>query len=469
MPEEVKAARDDAIIATGRSDFPNQVNNVLCFPFIFRGALDVGATAINKEMKIACVRALASLARAESSDVVATAYGGQATQFGPDYLIPRPFDPRLIVELAPAVARAAMDSGVATRPISDWTEYRDTLTQFVFRSGLVMKPLFDRARQDPRRVVYAEGEDERVLRAVQSVVDEGLARPILIGRHKVVQRRLEKLGLRLEIGRSVELCDPDSDPRYNEYSDLYHSLTERKGITPDDARTMVRTISTIIGALMVKRGEADAMLCGSVGQFHRHLTHIGDVIGKASAVKTFATLTTLILPSGTFFLTDTEVNADPSEEEIAETTILAAEVLRRFGIVPKAALLSHSNFGTAQTENARKMRRALGLIVQRDPELEVEGEMRGDSAVSEEVRQRLFPNSRLRGRANLLVMPSLDAANIALNLLRLLGEGLVIGPILLGAAAPVHIVAPTISVRGIINMTAVAVAEAQDKNRHGHS
>jgi malate dehydrogenase (oxaloacetate-decarboxylating)(NADP+) len=373
------------------------------------------------------------------------------------------------VEIAPAVAKAAMDSGVATRPIADWNAYREKLTQFVFRSGLVMKPLFDRARQDPRRVVYAEGEDERVLRAVQSVIDEGLARPILIGRRQVVQRRVAKLGLRLDIGGDIELVDPDSDPRYNEYWAHYHRLTERKGITPDDARTMVRTITTLIGAMMVKRGEADAMLCGTVGQFHRHLTHINDVIGKAPTVKAFATLTTLILPSGTFFLTDTEVNADPSEEEIAEATILAAEVLRRFGIAPKAALLSHSNFGTAQTESARKMRRALGLIVQRDPELEVEGEMRGDSAVSAEVRQRLFPNSRLKGRANLLVMPSLDAANIALNLLRLLGEGLVIGPILLGAAAPVHVVAPTISVRGIINMTAVAVAESQDRTRHGRA
>jgi malate dehydrogenase (oxaloacetate-decarboxylating)(NADP+) len=467
MPEAARAARPDAIIATGRSDYPNQVNNVLCFPFIFRGALDVGATAINQDMKIACVRALAALARAEGSDVVATAYGGQATQFGPEYLIPRPFDPRLIAEIAPAVARAAMQSGVATRPIDDWVAYKEKLTQFVFRSGLVMKPLFDRARQDPRRVVYAEGEGERVLRAVQSIVDEGLARPILIGRRAVVERRIKKLGLRLELGRDAELCDPENDARYNDYWGHYHRLTERKGITPDDARTMVRTITTLIGSLMVKRGDAEAMLCGTVGQFHRHLTHVTDVIGKAPAVKAFAALTALILPSGTFFLTDTEVNADPSEEEIAESTILAAEVLRRFGISPKAALLSHSNFGTASSDSARKMRRALGLIVQRDPELEVEGEMRGDSAVSEEVRKRLFPRSRLKGRANLLVMPSLDAANIALNLLRLLGEGLVIGPILLGAAAPVHIVAPTVSVRGIINMTAVAVVEAQDRARHG--
>ncbi len=464
MPEEVKAARADAIIATGRSDYPNQVNNVLCFPFIFRGALDVGATTINQEMKVACVKALAGLARAEGSDVVSSAYGGQTMQFGPDYLIPRPFDPRLIVEIAPAVAKAAMESGVATRPITDWQHYREKLTQFVFRSGLVMKPLFDRARHDPQRVVYAEGEDERILRAVQTVVDEGLAKPILIGRRSVVQRRIAKLGLRIEIGRDVELCDPESDPRYNEYWHAYHRLTERKGITPDDAKTVVRTSATVIGAIMVKRGEADALLCGAVGRFHRHLRHINDVIGKAQAVKSLYALTALILPSGTFFLTDTEVNADPSEEEIAESTLLAAEVLRRFGIVPKAALLSHSNFGTADTPSAGKMRRALALIVQKDSELEVEGEMRGDSAVSEEVRRHLFPRTRLEGRANLLIMPSLDAANIALNLLRLLGEGLAIGPILLGAAAPVHILAPTASVRGIINMSAVAVAEAQDRN-----
>lgn len=463
LPEEVKAVRPDAVIATGRSDYPNQVNNVLCFPFIFRGALDVGATQINEEMKVACVKAIAKLARAESSDVVASAYGGQELQFGPEFLIPKPFDPRLIVEIAPAVARAAMESGVATRPITDWQAYRASLEQFVFRSGLVMKPVFERARADQRRIAYAEGEDERVLRAVQSVVDERLARPILIGRRAVVERRIEKIGLRLTEGRDYELCDPEGDPRYNEYWSLYHSLTERKGVTPDSARTLVRTRFTLIAALMVRRGDADAMICGTVGRFERHLGYVHEVIGRKAGLKAYSSVTAVLLPTGTFFITDTEVTACPTEDEIAESAVLSAAWLRRFGIAPKAALLSHSNFGSADTESARKMRRALGLILQRDPELEVEGEMKGDSAVSEAIRERLFPSSRLKGRANLLIMPNLDAANITLNLLRLLGEGLSIGPILLGTNLPAHIVSPAISVRGLINMSAIAAVEAQDK------
>ncbi len=463
MPEDVKSVRPDAVIATGRSDYPNQVNNVLCFPFIFRGALDVGATAINEAMKVACVKAIANLARAESSDIVANAYADQELQFGSDYLIPKPFDPRLIVEIAPAVAKAAMESGVATRPITDWEAYREKLSQFVFRSGLVMKPIFDRARRDPRRIVYAEGEDERVLRAVQTVIDERVGLPILIGRRAVVEKRIEKLGLRLQLGADVELCDPESDPRYHEYWTLYHRLTERKGITPDDARTIVRTRNTVIGSLMVKRGEADALICGTVGRFHRHLEHVNDIIGRASGVRSYATMTALILQTGAFFISDTEVTPDPTAEEIAETTVLSAEMVRRFGLEPKAALLSHSNFGGSNSDSARKMRRALGLVLQQDSELEVEGEMRGDSAVSELLRDRLFPNSRLKGRANLLIMPNLDAANITLNLLRYLGEGLSIGPILLGAAHPAHILAPSTSVRGIVNVSAVAVAEAQDR------
>jgi malate dehydrogenase (oxaloacetate-decarboxylating)(NADP+) len=463
LPEEVKEVRPEAVIATGRSDYPNQVNNVLCFPFIFRGALDVGATAINEAMKVACVKAIANLARAESSDIVANAYAEQELQFGAEYIIPKPFDPRLIVEIAPAVAKAAMESGVATRPITDWDAYRETLSQFVFRSGLVMKPIFDRARRDPRRVVYAEGEDERVLRAVQTIVDERVAFPILIGRRSVVEKRIERLGLRLKIGETVELCDPENDPRYHEYWNNYHRLTERKGITPDDARTIVRTSNTVIGALMVKRGEAEALICGTVGRFHRHLEHVNDIIGRAPGVRNYATMTGLIVQSGMFFIADTEVTPDPSAEDIAETTLLSSEMIRRFGIAPKAALLSHSNFGASTSESARKMRRALGLVLQQDPDLEVEGEMRGDSAVSEELRDRLFPNSRLKGRANLLIMPNLDAANITFNLLRHLGEGTSVGPVLLGTAKPAHIVAPSISVRGIVNVSAIAVAEVQDR------
>jgi malate dehydrogenase (oxaloacetate-decarboxylating)(NADP+) len=464
MPEEVKAVRPEAVIATGRSDYPNQVNNVLCFPYIFRGALDVGATAINEEMKIACVEAIARLARAEVSDVATTAYGGETPQFGPEYLIPRPFDPRLIMEIAPAVAKAAMESKVATRPITDWAAYRASLEQFVFRSGLIMKPLFERARNDPRRVVYAEGEEERVLRAVQTAVDEGLAKPILIGRKAVVEKRIERLTLRLTAGKDFELVDPENDPRYKEYWTLYHSLTERRGISPDAARDIVRTRPTVIAALMVKRGEADAMLCGTIGRFHHHLEHVGAILGRAHATRAFATMTAIILPTGTFFLADTEANCEPTEDEIAETTVLSAAVIRRFGIVPKVALLSHSNFGTDNSATARKMRRALGLVLQRDPDLEVEGEMRADSAVDQAVRERLFPSSRLHGKANLLVMPNLDAANIALNLLRHLGQGTAIGPILLGAAEPAHVLSPTLTVRGIVNMTAIAVVEAQERH-----
>jgi malate dehydrogenase (oxaloacetate-decarboxylating)(NADP+) len=466
MPEEVKAVRPDAVIATGRSDYPNQVNNVLCFPYLFRGALDVGATAINEAMKIACVKAIARLARAEVSDVAANAYGGESLQFGADYLIPRPFDPRLIMEIAPGVAKAAMESGVATRPITDWSAYRERLHQFVFRSGLVMKPIFDQARREPRRVVYAEGEEERVLSAVQTVVDEGLARPILIGRKEVIRKRIERLGLRLEAGRDFDLVDPENDPRYKEYWTLYHSLTERRGISPDAARDIVRTRPTVIAALMVRRGEADAMLCGTIGRFHKHLEHVSMVLGRAHGTRAFATMTAIILPTGTFFIADTEANPNPTEDEIAETTILSAAVIRRFGIVPKAALISHSNFGTDNSDSARKMRRALGLVLQRDPELEVEGEMRADSAVNEAIRARLFPSSRLSGKANLLVMPNLDAANIALNLLRHLGQGTSIGPILLGAAQPAHILSPSLTVRGIVNMTAIAVVEAQDRRAH---
>jgi malate dehydrogenase (oxaloacetate-decarboxylating)(NADP+) len=461
LPEAARAAKPDAIIATGRTDYPNQVNNVLCFPFIFRGALDVGATIINEAMKLACVEALADLAQAPPSDVVAAAYGDAALTFGPDYLIPKPFDPRLILELAPAVAKAAMDTGVATRPIEDFAAYRQRLTQFVFRSGLVMRPIFQRAHSDPKRVVYAEGEDERVLRAVQQAIDEGLARPIIVARREVARRRIERLNLRFKLDQDVELVDPQSDPRYNDYSALYHKLMERKGVSPDYARYLVRTRNPVIAALMVKRGEADAMLCGAVGQYHRHLQHIIDIIGLRQGASAPAALSALVLPKGTFFLCDTYVIEEPTASQLAEITLRAATVVRMFGVEPKVALLSHSNFGSSNAASAIKVREALALLRDLAPALEVEGEMHGDAAVSEEIRQRVFPNSSLKGAANLLIMPNLDAANIAFNLLTTLGDGLAIGPMLLGARQPAHIVTPSITVRGLLNMTAIAVYDAQ--------
>ena len=460
-PEDAKAARPDAMVATGRSDYPNQVNNVLCFPFIFRGALDVGARAINEEMKAACLKAIADLATAESSEIVAKAYGEEELQFGPEYLIPKPFDPRLIVQVAPAVAKAAMDSGVAARPIADFDAYRDRLGEFVFRTGLLMRPIFDQAKNAPKRLVYAEGEDYRVLRAVQIVVDEGLARPILIGRPGVVETRIERLGLRIRAKRNFELVNPEDDPRYDAYWRTYHGIMERRGVSPDAARTIVRTDTTVIAALMVKRDEADAMICGTFGEFDRHLKHVIDVRGVREGAATVAALDVLLLPTGAFFLCDTHVSADPSTDEVVEMTVLAAEFVRRFGLVAKAALLSHSNFGTVDTASARKMREAVRLLSLRAPDLEVEGEMRADTALSEEVRERVFPNSRLSGQPNLLVLPTLDAANIAFNLLKALGEGLSVGPILLGAAAAAHVLTPAVSARGLVNMSALAVVDAQ--------
>ena len=461
LPETALAVRPDAIIATGRTDYPNQVNNVLCFPFIFRGALDVGATGINEAMKLAAVNALADLALAEPSDIVTAAYGETILTFGRDYIIPKPFDPRLIVEVAPAVAKAAMDSGVATRPITDFAAYRDRLNDFVFRSGLLMRPIFEHARKDPKRIVYGEGEDERVLRAVQQVVDNGLARPIIIARRDVAQKRIERLNLRIKIGQDVELVDPTSDPRYNEYWSLYHKLMERNGISPDFARYLVRTRTSVIASLMLRRGEADAMICGAVGPYDRHLRHVLDIVGLVRGASAPAALTGLITPKGTFFLCDTYVVDDPTAEQIAETTLRAAEAVRHFGVEPKVALLSHSNFGGSDTPGARKMRQAMELLLKRAPDLEVEGEMNGDVAIVEEIRHRIFPNSRLKGAANLLIMPNLDAANIAFNLLKVLGDGLNIGPILLGVRKPAHIVTPAVTVRGLVNMTAVAVYDAQ--------
>ncbi len=460
LPEDAQEARPDCVIATGRSDYPNQVNNVLCFPFIFRGALDVGATGINEEMKLAAVKAIADLAMAESSDIVVAAYGGKPLKFGPDYLIPKPFDPRLITKIAPAVAKAAMDSGVARRPIEDFDAYRMRLSQFVFQSGLVMKPLFERARQNLKRVVFAEGEQERVLRAVQVVVDDGLAKPILIGRRKVLQMRIKRLGLRLKAGEDFELADPEDDPRYREYWTLYHSLMERRGVTPDQARNIVRTRAAVIAALMVYRGEADAMICGIIGRYHRQLAHIESVLGRRPGVRNLAAMSTLILPKGTFFLCDTYVNRDPTAQQIAEMTVLAADEVRRFGITPKVALLSHSSFGSSDAPSAAKMREALELIQDRDPSLEVDGEMHGDAALSEEIRRRIMPNAHLKGQANVLILPTLDAANIAFNLLKIMGDGVSVGPILLGTNKPAHILTPSATVRGIINMTALAAVEA---------
>ncbi len=463
LPELAREARPDAVIATGRSDYPNQVNNVLCFPFIFRGALDVGAVAINEEMKIACVHALAELARMEPSEVVVKAYGGEQAGFGPDNLIPRPFDPRLVIELPPAVAKAAMASGVATRPIADFDAYRQRLSQFAFRSGLAMKPVFERARQAPQRVVYAEGEEERVLRAVQVVVDEGLARPILVGRPRVIKSRLRALGLRLQPDTHFELCDPEDDPRYKDYWTSYHALMGRRGVSPDVARTVVRTSTTVIAALMLAKGEADAMICGTVGRYDGHLRHVRDVIGRRPSCRQLAAMSLLILPTGTYFICDTYVNPEPDSEAVVDMTLMAAEGVRRFGIEPKAALLSHSNFGSAETPAAVKMRDAVAILHGRHPELEVEGEMNADAALSDEIRARLFPDAGLKGRANLLVMPSVDAANIAFNMVKAMGDGLSVGPILLGAARPAHILTPSVTARGVVNMTAVAVVDAQDR------
>lgn len=464
-PHFAHKIRPDAIVATGRSDFPNQVNNVLCFPFIFRGALDVGATCINEEMKLACVRALANLSRAELSDIVARAYEGEEMRFGRSYIIPKPFDPRLMIELAPAVAEAAIQTGVATRPLTNLAAYRQELSQYVFRSGLAMRPVFERAQQAPKRVVFAEGEDERVLRAVQIIVDENLAKPILIGRPRVVDMRLERCGLRLKPGVDFELVDPESDSRYTAYWQTYHALMERKGVTPDFAKTMVRTNTTVIAALMVHRGEADALLCGPVGRYRHHLENIRSLIGLRKGVCVPASLSVMVLDKGVFFLTDGYVNPNPSSQEIANLALLAAEQVLQFGFEPKAALLSHSSFGSNDSESSFKMREAVAYLHQHHPDLEVEGEMHADDALEEKLRQRLFPNSRLKGQANLLIMPCMDTANIGFSLLKSLAGGQPIGPILLGFEHPAHIITPSVTVRGIINMTAVAVVDAQQKEK----
>jgi malate dehydrogenase (oxaloacetate-decarboxylating)(NADP+) len=463
-PDLAKAARPDAIVATGRSDYPNQVNNVLCFPFIFRGALDVGATTINEAMKRAAVTAIADLAQAEQSEVVAAAYGERDLKFGPDYLIPKPFDPRLISVIAPAVAQAAMDSGVASHPLADIEAYRESLSQYVYSSGLIMRPLFSAAKAaPPTRIVYAEGEDDRVLRAVQIVVDEGLARPILIGRTEVIERRIEKHGLRIQPGVDFELVNPQSDPRYRVYHEEYFKITQRCGVSPQYARIEMRRRATLIGAMMIHLGDADGLICGTFGSHELHLHYINQVIGARTGVRNYYALNVLMLPKRTLFICDTGVQHDPTAEQIAEMAWLAAEKVRQFGLEPKAALLSHSSFGSSDSPSAAKMRQALHLIEQYAPDLEVEGEMHGDAALSETVRQAIFPNSLLQGEANLLLMPNLDAANIAFNLLKTAsGDGVTIGPMLLGAAKPIHILSPSATVRRLVNMTAIT---AMDVNR----
>ncbi|WP_421724131.1 NADP-dependent malic enzyme [Bauldia sp.] len=462
MPELARETRPDAMICTGRSDYPNQVNNVLCFPYIFRGALDVGATTINEAMKLAAVRAIADLAREAPSDVAARAMGGEAKTFGPESIIPSPFDQRLILRIAPAVARAATDSGVAKRPIDDFDAYLDRLTRFVFRSGVIMKPAIAAAKADPRRVAYADGEDERVLRAAQIAIEDGIARPILIGRPNVIDVRRKRFGLSFSPETDCDIINPEDDPRYRAYVDLYFSKVGRRGINPETARTVVRTNATVIAALAVEIGDADAMICGLEGRFINHLRDIGQVVGLKPDAHAFSALSLLINTHGSYFLTDTHVTMDPGAEEIAEMTRFAAKEIRRFGIEPRAALVSTSNFGSRECDSAIKMRRAVEMLWDADPDLEVDGEMHGDAALSAVFRERVMPTSKLTGEANLLVFPNLDAANISLNLLRAMTDALYVGPILLGAARPAHILTPSVTSRGVLNMTALAVVGAQE-------
>jgi malate dehydrogenase (oxaloacetate-decarboxylating)(NADP+) len=464
LPEDAKAVRSDVIIATGRSDYPNQVNNVLCFPYIFRGALDCGATTITREMEIAVVHAIADLAHAEQSDVVATTYGINNLSFGPEYLIPMPFDPRLLTHIAPAVAKAAMDGGVAARPIADLDAYAESLQQIVYRSGSFMKPLFQVAKSTPpelKRIVYAEGEDERVLRAVQVVVDERLARPILVGRPAVLEQRIQKFGLRLKRGEHFDVINPDFDERYRDYWQTYHQMVMRKGVTADMAKLAMRRRHTLIGAMMIHKGDADGMICGTYGTTWTHLDFIDKVLGRRANAKVYAAMNFVITEERQLAMVDTHVNENPTAEELAEITIMAAEELERFGITPRVALLSHSNFGTSDSESAQKMRAALALVQQKAPNLEVDGEMHGDVALDAKLRAKMMPQSTLKGDANMVVMPNIDAANIAYNLLKTAaGNGIAVGPVLLGCAKPVHILTPSATVRRIVNMTALCVVDA---------
>lgn len=462
MPSEALAVKPNAIVCTGRSDFPNQVNNVLCFPYIFRGALDVGATAINEEMKMACVRAIAELARKEVTAEVAAIYSDENLEFGPNYMIPKPFDPRLIFELPVAVAKSAMDTGVATRPITDWDAYRAKLTQFFYRSDAVMRPMFSKAKSNPKKIVYCEGEEERVLRAVQTVVDEQLARPVLIGRRQVIETRMKRMRLRMELDKDFDLVDPESDKRYTDYWQSYHKIMERNGVTPDHARTIVRTDTTVIGSLLVSKGEADGLICGVIGAYREHLMTIVDVIGLKPGVEAAAAMPCLLHPTrGPIFICDTHVNPDPTAAQISEMTLLAAEEMRKFGIVPKIALLSHSNFGSHRGDSAFKMREAYYDIKTRAPDLEIDGEMHADAALSEEIRNMIMPHSTLKGSANLLVMPNVDAANITYNAVKILSDCIPIGPILLGARHIAQIVTNAATTRGIVNVTAVSTVGAQ--------
>ena len=459
-PEIAKAVRPDCIMATGRSDYPNQVNNVLCFPYIFRGALDCGATKITEAMKLACVREIADLAKADISEEVANAYAGKELAFGPDYLIPTPFDSRLILRIAPAVAKAAAESGVATRPITDFDAYRQTLTRFVYQTGMIMRPVFEAAKVAPaKRVVFAEGEDERVLRAVQLGLEDGVAKPILIGRPAVIEARIAKAGLRLKLGQDVEIVNPESDTRFRQYWETYHRMMGRHGVTPEAAKAAVRRSNTLIGALSVHLGDADAMLCGLVGRFDQHLDHIQNVIGTAKGAPGFATLNALMLQERTLFIADTYVNEDPSAELLASIAVMAAEEVRRFGLPPKVAFLSHSNFGSSSRASARKMRLARELFARMAPDVECDGELQGDSALSEAVRHGSLMDSTLTGEANLLICPNLDSANILFNVLKMTGgHGITVGPILLGAARPVHVLTPSSTVRRVVNMMALAAA-----------
>jgi malate dehydrogenase (oxaloacetate-decarboxylating)(NADP+) len=464
-PEEVKAVRDDAIIATGRTDYPNQVNNVLCFPFIFRGALDVGATTITREMEIACVQAIAALARQEANDIVASAYGIEDLRFGPEYLIPKPFDPRLIVRIAPAVARAAMNSGVATRPIADFDAYEQKLQQFVHHSGTMMKPIIAAARRvapEHKRIAFAEGEEERVLRAVQILVDEGIARPLLVGRPEVIESRIQRFGLRLQAAAHYDVVNTENDARYREYWQAYHQAMKRRGITEQYAKLEMRRRTTLIAAMLLARREVDGMICGTISTTGRHLKYIDQVLGKRPGATVYGAMNALILPNRQIFIVDTHVNLDPTADQLAEITRMAAEEIRRFGIEPKIALLSHSNFGSSDAPSALKMRETLRLLRERAPELEVDGEMHGDCALDETLRRNILADSSLSGAANLLVMPALDAANIAYNLLKTAaGNNVAIGPMLLGCAHPAHILTPSATVRRIVNMTALTVVDAQ--------
>jgi malate dehydrogenase (oxaloacetate-decarboxylating)(NADP+) len=463
-PEVAKAARPDCIIATGRSDYPNQVNNVLCFPFIFRGALDAGATVIIEEMKLACVKAIAELAEAEQNDEVATAYAGQDLAFGPDYIIPKPFDSRLIVKIAPAVAEAAAASGVARRPIEDMEAYRAKLMSLVYHTGALMRPLFMQAKSAPKRVIYADGEDERVLRAAQTIVDEKIGHPILVGRPNVIDMRIRKFGLRLTAGSDFDIVDPEDDSRFNETWTAYYKLKGREGVTPDIAKAMVRKHNSLIGVMLLQRGDADAMICGVSSRFDNQLKYVEEVIGLKEGAKTYAAMNVLMLPTQTLFICDTHVNEDPTAEQIADMTIQAAQEMQRFGVVPKVALLSHSNFGSRVTASSRKMAKARELLAELAPGLEVDGEMHADSALSEKIRVKAFPDTSLKGPANLLITPNLDTGNITYNMLKMTGSnGVAMGPVLLGAARPVHILTTSSTVRRIVNMTALAVVDAQQE------